>query len=59
MDILAFAWKREQNVQNNDSNKNNWYYCVALCASQTWDLRGAKRETYHYTNGSHEEPGVE
>ena len=24
MDILAIVWKREQKVQNNDSNKNNW-----------------------------------
>ena len=24
MDILANAWKREQKVQNNDSNKNNY-----------------------------------
>ena len=56
MDILAIAWKREQKVQNNDSNKNNWYYRV-LCASRTIDLRHAKRETYQYTNGSHIEPG--
>ena len=31
MDILAVVWKREQKVQNNDSNKNNWSeYCVRL-----------------------------
>ena len=46
MDILTIAWKREQKVQHNDSNKNNLQYIV-LCASRTRDLRRAKRETYH------------
>ena len=58
MDIVAIVWKREQKVQNNDSNKNNWYYRV-LSASRTRDLRHAKRDSYHYTNGSHEGEGVE
>ena len=62
MDILAIVWKREQKVQNNDTVavaiKNNWYYRV-LSASRTRDLRHAKRESYHYTNGSHEGEGVE
>ena len=32
MDILAIAWKREQTVQNNDSNKitDTTEYCVRL-----------------------------
>ena len=61
MDILAIVWKREQKVQNNDTvavKKNNWYYRV-LSTSRTRDLRHAKRDSYHYTNGSHEDKGVE
>ena len=46
MDILAIAWKREQKVQNNDSNKNTdtTEYCVRL-EPGTFAMRSERHTT--------------
>ena len=56
MDILAIVWK--------ESKKYKTMIAIKIADSTEYCLRleprsHAKRETYHYTNGSHTGNGVE